>query len=455
MFQQLSDRLHKVIRGVTGQGRLTEKNIEASLREIRIALLEADVALPVLKTFLTQIQEKALGQAVLTSLTPGQEFIKLVHDELVHLMGDDNETLSLNRAPPAVILVAGLQGSGKTTTVAKLAYYLMHSQRKSVLVTSTDIYRPAALEQLSILAKQYQVEHFPSETNQKPIDIVNGAIQDAKNKVVDIVIIDTAGRLHIDEAMMEEIQMIQNVSHPIETLLIVDSMTGQDAIHTATAFNEALSLTGIILTKTDGDAKGGVALSLRMLTQKPIKFIGVGEKIEALEPFHPDRVASRILGMGDIVSLVEEAHTKIDQVQAKKLTKKLMKGRFDLEDFRDQLNQIKNMGGITNIISKLPKFNNLQHNIEGELDQKKWVHMEAIINSMTPKERSFPENIRHSQKCRIAKGSGTSVQAVNQLLKQFLQMQKMIKKMSLGGGMMKKIQSLMQGQGGSFPPFSG
>jgi signal recognition particle subunit SRP54 len=453
MFQQLSERLNKVIKNLTGQGRLTEKNIEDTLRDIRIALLEADVALPVIKQFLEQIHDKAIGKDVIESLNPGQVLVKLVHDELVTIMGEANETLNLRTAPPAIILVAGLQGSGKTTTVAKLARWLKTTQKKSVAVVSTDVYRPAAIDQLATLAKQHDLHHIESHAQEQPVEIAKRAVQAAKNKVVDVLFVDTAGRLHIDEAMMAEIKALHAATQPVETLFVIDSMMGQDAVNTAKAFHEALPLTGIILTKTDGDAKGGAALSVRMITGKPIKFIGTGEKIEALELFHPDRMASRILGMGDIVSLVEEAEQKIDKAKAEKLAKKIHKGHFDLEDFRDQLKQIKSMGGLAGIMGKLPQFNQLQGKIQDQLDDKKWLHMEAIINSMTPKERRFPDNIRHSQKCRIALGSGTSVQAVNQLLKQFLQMQKMMKKMSQGGNMMRRLQGMMGAmQGGQFPP---
>ena len=450
MFQHLSERFNKVIKNLTGQGRLTEKNIQDTLEDIRIALLEADVALPVTKAFIEHIQEKAIGKEVIESLSPGQAFIKLVHDELVTIMGEYNEVLNLKTAPPAVILMAGLQGSGKTTTVAKLAHLLQTQHKKSVLVTSVDIYRPAAITQLETLAKQINVHFHPSKIDERPEAIIQGAIQAAKNRVVDVLIIDTAGRLHIDDVMMSEMKRLHAVANPIETLFVVDSMTGQDAANTAKAFNDALPLTGIILTKTDGDAKGGAALSVRHITGQPIKFIGVGEKIEALEPFYPDRIASRILGMGDIVTLAEEATRKLDQTKAENLAKKIKKGQsFDLEDFRDQLKQIQNMGGITSIMAKLPGMGQLPPNMQNQMDGKKLVEIEAIINSMTPKERRFPDNIRHSQKNRIAKGSGTSVQAINQLLKQFLQMQKMMKKMSQGGGMMKMMRMMQNRLGGN------
>lgn len=450
-FSHLSERLNKVIKNLTGQGRLTKENIQDTLRDIRIALLEADVALPVAVEFIKQIEAKAVGEEVLGSLTPGQVLIKIVHDELVSVMGNTYQELELKAQPPAVILMAGLQGSGKTTTVAKLARLLKLSQKKSVLVASVDVYRPAAIAQLETLANTVGVEFYPSQVNDDPIDIAKGAIQAAKNKVIDVVLIDTAGRLHIDEAMMTEIKRLHEAIHPVETLFVVDSMTGQDAANTAKAFNDALPLTGVILTKADGDARGGAALSIRYITGKPIKFIGVGEKIDALEPFHPDRVASRILGMGDILTLVEEAERNIDKAKAEKLVKKMKRGKtFDLEDFRDQLKQIHNMGGVMGIMSKLPGINQLPQQVKDQMNDKRLVQIEAIINSMTAKERRFPDRIKNSHKRRISSGSGTSIQAINQLLKQFMQMQKMMKKMSKKGGLMK----MMRGMQGKFP-FSG
>lgn len=451
MFNQLSDRLNKVIKNLTGQGRLTEANINDTLRDIRIALLEADVALPVAKAFIEDIRAKAIGKEVLDSLTPGQVLIKIVHDELVSIMGEAYETIDLKAQPPAIILMAGLQGSGKTTTVAKLARWLTEIQKKSVMVTSTDIHRPAAIDQLATLANQLGVAFYPSKPTDDPIVIAQGAIQAAKNNVVDVIIIDTAGRLHIDEEMMAEIKRLHAAINPVETLFVVDSMTGQDAAITAKAFNDALPLTGVILTKTDGDARGGAALSIRYITGKPIKFMGIGEKIDALEPFYPDRVASRILGMGDILTLVEEAERNIDKAKAEKLVKKIKKGKaFDLEDFRDQLKEIHKMGGVMGIMSKLPGINQLPEQVKSQFSDKKLIEIEAIINSMTPKERRFPDSVRNSQKRRIANGSGTSIQSINQLLKQFHQMQKMMKKMSKKGGMMK----MMRGLQGKFP-FSG
>lgn len=447
MFNHLSERLNKVIKNLTGQGRLTEDNIKDTMRDIRIALLEADVALPVAKAFIEDTQAKALGEEVMTSLTPGQVLIKIVHQELVKVMGDYNEGLSLNTQPPAVILMAGLQGSGKTTTTAKLARLLKEDHKKSVMVTSTDVYRPAAIDQLATLAKQLDIAFYPSETSQDPVEITKNALQAAKNQVMDVLIIDTAGRLHIDDEMMAEIKRIHTAANPIETLFVVDSMTGQDAANTAKAFHDALPLTGVVLTKADGDARGGAALSIRHLTGKPIKFIGVGEKIDALEPFHPERIASRILGMGDILSLVEQAERHLDKKEAEKLVKKVKTGRFDLESFREQLKQIHKMGGVMGIMSKLPGVNQLPQTVRDQFNDKKLVQIEAMINSMTKKERRFPDHIKNSHKRRIAAGSGTTIQDVNQLLKQFDQMQKMMKKMSKKGGMMK----LMRGMQGKFP----
>lgn len=453
MFSNLSERLNRVIKNLSGQGRLTEDNIKDTMRDIRMALLEADVALPVVKDFVDLIQSKAIGVEVMNSLTPGQALIKLVRDELVTIMGETCDTLNLNTQAPAIILMAGLQGSGKTTTVAKLARWLQQNNKKSVLVASTDIYRPAAIQQLETLAKSIQVEFYPSNTSQHPVAIAEGAIQAAKSKLIDVVIIDTAGRLHIDDEMMAEITQLHAAINPIETLFVVDSMTGQDAANTAKAFNAALPLTGVVLTKTDGDARGGAALSIRHITGKPIKFMGIGEKIDAIEPFYPDRVASRILGMGDILTLVEEAERNLDRSKAEKLAKKIKKGKvFDLEDFREQLKQITNMGGIMGIMNKLPGINALPKAAKDKINDKSLTEIEAIINSMTPKERRIPALINGSRKRRIAVGSGTDIQAVNRLLKQFTMMQKMMKKMSKQGGLLKLMRS-MQGKmpPGSFP----
>ena len=410
MFTDLSERLTRVIKNLSGRGRLTEDNIKDTLRDIRMALLEADVALPVVKHFVEHIQQKAIGVEVIDSLSPGQALIKLVHNELVIMMGERCDTLNLSTQPPAIILMAGLQGSGKTTTVAKLARWLQENQKKSVLVVSTDIHRPAAIQQLETLAKNINVEFYPSSSTQDPIAIATAAIQFAKTKLIDVVIIDTAGRLHIDDDMMAEITRLHNAVQPIETLFVVDSMTGQDAVNTANAFNTALPLTGIILTKTDGDARGGAALSIRHITGKPIKFMGIGEKIDALEPFHPDRVASRILGMGDILTLVEDAERNLDRTKAEKLAKKIKKGKsFDLEDFRDQLRQITNMGGIMGIMNKLPGINKMPKAATENVNDKSLSEIEAIINSMTPKERRLPVVINGSRKRRIALGSGTDI----------------------------------------------
>lgn len=457
MFNQLSDRLNSVIKNLSGQGRITESNVQDTLRDIRVALLEADVALPVAKEFIDSIKEKAVGTEVLQSLKPGQVLIKLVHDELIRVMGEANETLDLRQQPPAVILMAGLQGSGKTTTVAKLARWLKQNQKKSVMVASADVYRPAAIDQLQTLAKTVEVSFFPTNPSQNPIEIAHAAIQAAKQQVMDVLILDTAGRLHIDEEMMTEIKQLHAAINPIETLFVVDSMTGQDAANTAKAFHDALPLTGVVLTKADGDARGGAALSIRQITGKPIKFIGVGEKVDALEPFHPDRIASRILGMGDVLSLVEDVERNLDKAKAEKLVKKIKKGKsFNLEDFRDQLKQIHNMGGMMGIMSKLPGINQLPDSVKDQVNDKKLIQTEAIINSMTTKERRFPDHIKNSHKRRIAAGSGTSIQAVNQLLKQFTQMQKMMKKISQKGGMMKMMRGLQGkfpfGNGGGMPP---
>lgn len=456
MFSQLTDRITKVIKNISGKGKLTEENIKDALREVRMALLEADVALPVIKQFLEEIQATALGQEVLTSLDPGQVFVKIVHDELIKVMGEINESLNLNAQPPVIILMAGLQGSGKTTTAAKLAKWLKDNQKKSVMLASTDIYRPAAIHQLETLSKQIEVSFFPSDISQKPVDIAKEAVRAAKQQVVDVLILDTAGRLHIDDDMMAEIKAIHAVTMPVETLFVVDSMTGQDAANTAKAFNTALPLTGVILTKADGDARGGAALSIRYITDKPIKFIGVGEKIEALQPFYPDRIASRILGMGDILTLVEEAKTKIDEKEAKKMAKKMQKGHFDLEDYRNQLSQMGKMGGVASLMDKLPGMGALPSGMKDKVNDKMFVQIGAIIDSMTRKERRYPDIIRGSRKRRIAMGSGTQIQDVNRVLKQFYQMQKMMKKMSSKGGMLKMMRNLKNIlPAGSLPPMDG
>ncbi len=450
MFENLSDRLSRTLKNISGRGRLTEDNIKETLREVRMALLEADVALPVVREFVNSVKERAVGQEVSKSLSPGQAFIKIVQAELERAMGESNEALDLAATPPAVIMMAGLQGAGKTTSVAKLSKLLRERHKKSVLVVSADVYRPAAIKQLETLAQEVEVEFFPSDVSQKPVDIANAAIAHAKLKFIDVVIVDTAGRLHVDEAMMDEIKDLHSAVNPVETLFVVDAMTGQDAANTAKSFNEALPLTGVVLTKVDGDARGGAALSIRNITGKPIKFLGVGEKTDALEPFHPDRIASRILGMGDVLSLIEEVERGVDKDKAMKLASKVKKGGgFDLEDFRDQLQQMNNMGGMMNMIEKLPGVGQLPPEALSQVqDGKMTGQMEAIINSMTPAERQRPDIIKGSRKRRIANGSGTQIQDVNRLLKQFTQMQKMMKKMSGKGGMKK----MMRGMGGMLPP---
>ncbi|PCH65373.1 MAG: signal recognition particle protein [Gammaproteobacteria bacterium] len=448
MFDSLSERLGSTLQKLRGQGRITEDNVKETLREVRMALLEADVALVVVREFIDRVKQRAMGQDVLRSLTPGQALVKVVNDELVAVMGEANESLNLNAQPPAVILMAGLQGAGKTTSVAKLARWLKERERKSVMVASADVYRPAAIQQLQTLASEVDVSFFPSQSDQNPVDIAKAAVAQAKLQFIDVVIIDTAGRLHIDDDMMDEIKQIHAAINPVETLFTVDSMTGQDAAITAKAFNDALPLTGVILTKTDGDARGGAALSIRHITGKPIKFMGVGEKTDALEPFHPDRVVSRILGMGDVLSLVEDVQRNVDKGAAEKLASKLKKGKgFDLEDFRDQLRQMGKMGGMTSMLEKMPGMANIPAAAKQQVNDKELNKLEAIINSMTQKERKRPDIIKGSRKKRIAAGSGTQIQDVNRLLKQFTQMQKMMKKMSQKGGLAK----MMRGLGGRFP----
>jgi len=434
MFENLTGRLQTTLKHLRGEARLTEANIGDALREVRMALLEADVALPVVKTFIDAVRAKAVGQEVLTSLTPGQAVVKVVYDELVALMGEKNERLDLATRPPAVVLMAGLQGSGKTTSAAKLARYLHEREKKSVLLVSTDVYRPAAIDQLQKLAPQVGAAFFPSKPDEKPVDIARAALAQARVASADVLIVDTAGRLHVDAAMMDEIRALHAALDPVETLFVVDSMTGQDAVNTAKAFGETLPLTGVILTKTDGDARGGAALSVRQITGKPIKFLGIGEKTDALEPFYPDRLASRILGMGDVLSLVEQAQRSVDQDKAQQLAKKISKGGgFDLDDFRDQLLQMEKMGGMASLVDKLPglgKMPDAEQLSQGEKQMRRTV---AIINSMTPHERHHPDIIRGSRKRRIAAGSGTQVQDVNRLLKQFVEMQAMMKRFGKGG----------------------
>ena len=448
MFESLSERLGRTVKQLRGQGRLSEDNIKDTMREVRMALLEADVALPVVKTFIEKVREKALGQEVIGSLSPGQALIKVVNDELVALMGENTAALNLAAQPPAVVLMAGLQGAGKTTTVGKLARLLKEREKKKVMVVSCDVYRPAAIKQLETLAESIDVLFHPSTAVDTVNGIANGALEAAKRQMVDVLLVDTAGRLAIDDEMMAEIKSLHQTVKPIETLFVVDAMTGQDAANTAKAFGDALPLTGVVLTKTDGDARGGAALSVRMVTGKPIKFIGSGEKTDALEAFHPDRVASRILGMGDVVSLVEEVTAKVDHTKAEKLAKKIKRGKgFDLVDMRDQLEQMANMGGMAALIDKLPGAADLPDSVKNKANDKEFVRMIALINSMTPQERKHPAIIKGSRRKRIAAGSGCQVQDVNKLLKQHMQMAKMMKKMK-GGGMAK----MMRGMKGQMPP---
>ena len=451
MFQSLSDRLSQSLRNVSGKARLTEENIQDTLREVRMALLEADVALPVVKDFVESVKQRALGQEVMKSLSPGQAFLKIVQSELEAVMGSANEGLNLATQPPAIIMMAGLQGAGKTTTVAKLAKLLKERDKKKVTVVSADVYRPAAITQLETLAAEVGVEFFPSNPEQKPVDIARAAVEHARIQFSDVLIVDTAGRLAIDQAMMDEIAQLHAAINPVETLFVVDAMTGQDAANTAKAFGETRPLPGVILTKVDADTRGGAALSVRSVTGKPIKFLGVGERTAALDPFYPDRLASRILGMGDMLSLIEEAEQKVDKQKAERLARKVKKGqRFDLEDFRDQLQQMNNMGGITNMLDKMPGMGNVAQMAQQNLDVKMFARMEAMINSMTPDERRRPELIQGSRKRRITQGSGTQVQDLNRLLKQHKQMQKMMKKMK-GGGMQKMMRGL-GGLGGAGGP---
>ena len=451
VFENLSERLQRTLKSIRGQGRLTEENVKDALREVRRALLEADVALEVIKLFVERVQVRAVGQEVSLSLTPGQAFIKIVKDELTAVMGEANDGLKLNVAPPAVILMAGLQGAGKTTTVGKLARYLKEREKKKVLVVSADIYRPAAISQLQTVAQQVGASFFPSTAQQKPVDIALAALDAARKQFYDVLIVDTAGRLHIDTDMMEEVKAIHAAINPVETLFVVDAMTGQDAARTAKAFNEALPLTGVILTKTDGDARGGAALSLRELTGKPIKFLGAGEKLDALEPFHPERMASRILGMGDVLSLIEQVEQKVDRVEAEKLAKRLQEGDgFTFEDFKSQLQQIQKMGGVFSLLDKLPGMSGMAQKVDAAQGEKQFKRIEAMINSMTMQERRHPSIIKGSRKRRIALGSGTSVQELNRLIKQFEEMQKMMKSMKKGG-MKNMMRSMAGGMAGKMP----
>jgi signal recognition particle subunit SRP54 len=444
MFDNLTDRLSDTLKKLKGQGRLTEDNIRETLREVRMALLEADVALPVVTDFIEQVKIGALGQEVQSSLTPGQAMIKLVQAELIKVMGAANETLNLKAQPPAVILMAGLQGAGKTTTVAKLGRWLQENQKKKVGVVSVDVYRPAAIKQLEVLATDTSLDFFGSDISQQPVDIAKAAIAAAKKKFLDVIIIDTAGRLHIDDEMMDEIKALHAAIKPIETLFVVDSMTGQDAAITAKAFNDALPLTGVILTKADGDARGGAALSIRQITGKPIKFIGVGEKVSALEPFYPDRIASRILGMGDILGWIEEIEKKVDKEKAEKFAEKMKKGKgFDMEDLREQLQQMQSMGGIGAMMEKMPGMNKVPQEVKEKMNDRMLARQIAVINSMTMQERRYPDLIKGNRKKRIAAGCGQELQDVNRILKQHLMMQKAMKKMKNGNmaNMMRGLKS--------------
>jgi signal recognition particle subunit SRP54 len=448
MFQNLGERLTRTLQQLRGQGRISEDNVRDTLREVRMALLEADVALPVVKQFIEDIRGRAVGAEVMQSLTPGQALIKIVHEELVKVLGAEHAALNLRAQPPAIILMAGLQGSGKTTSTGKLAKWVKEQLHKRILVTSTDVYRPAALQQLQTLAGQVGVDCFPAAAGQSPLEIATAAHQHAKLQQHDVLIVDTAGRLAIDAAMMDEIRALHAALDPVETLFVVDSMTGQDAANTAKAFGDALPLTGVILTKADGDARGGAALSVRQVTGRPIKFIGVSEKLDGLQPFHPERIASRILGMGDVLSLVEEASRKVDRRQAEQMAGKLARGKgFDLEDLRAQLQQMLEMGGLSKLLEQLPGAGQLPAAVKAQVNDRDLKRQIAIIGSMTPQERRFPDLIRASRKRRIAAGSGTQVQDVNRLLRQHEDMQRMMKQFSKGG-----LGRMFKAMKGRLPP---
>lgn len=450
LFENLGGRLGDSLRRIAGKAQLSEDNIRETLRDVRMALLEADVALPVVKEFIDRVRSRALGMQIGKGLNPGQQFLKLVQDELVHLMGDANSGLNLAVRPPAVILMAGLQGAGKTTSVAKLARYLVEREKKKVLVVSADVYRPAAIQQLATLAQEVGVGCVASSAAESPLAIAERAVTEARRGFADVLIVDTAGRLHIDAELMDEIRALSAALNPAETLFVIDAMIGQDAVNTARAFNEALPLTGVILTKVDGDARGGAALSVRQVTGKPIKFMGVGEKTDALEPFHPERIASRILGMGDVLSLIEEVERKVDRAKAEKLARKVEKGKtFDLEDLRDQLQQMQNLGGMTGLLDKLPGMGNMAKMVEQNNVTAQFRTMQVIIDSMTPAERADPEILNGSRKRRITQGSGTSIQDLNRLLKQHKQMAKTMKKMKGKnlGRMMRGLEGMLGGQG--------
>lgn len=455
MFESLSQRLSSTVERLRGRGRLTEANIREALREVRVALLEADVALPVVQALIQRLRVRAIGQEVLKSLTPGQSLIKVVRDELTAVMGTANSELNLSVAAPAVVLMAGLQGAGKTTTTAKLARLLRDKHKKKVMVVSCDVYRPAAIEQLRTLAGQVDVLFHPASTDDQPVDIARSALDAARRAFADVLLVDTAGRLHIDEAMMAEISALHEALDPVETLFVVDAMTGQDAATTAKAFADALPLTGVVLTKVDGDARGGAALSVRYVTGRPIKFIGAGEKTDALEPFHPDRIAQRILGMGDVLSLVEQVEQQVDHDKARKLAEKVSKGkRFNMNDMRDQLEQMLNMGGMSAMLDKLPGAAGLSEQVKSQVNDGQLNQMIAIINSMTHQERRHPALLKGSRRARVARGSGTAPADVNRVLKQYMQMEKMMSKMGRGGmrGMMRQMQGALGNMGGGFRP---
>lgn len=458
MFDNLTARLNRTLKNIKGQGRITEDNIKDTLREVRMALLEADVALPVVKSFTQRVKERALGQEVSLSLTPGQEFIQGVYAQLVETMGGQTAELNLAHQPPAIILLAGLQGAGKTTSAAKLALYIKERLKKSVAMVSVDTYRPAAIEQLATLGKEVGVEVIPTDASKSPQILAKEALDYAKKKIFDVLIVDTAGRLAVDDVMMQEVKELHSILDPIETMFVVDAMTGQDAANTAKAFADALPLTGVILTKADGDARGGAALSVREITGKPIKFIGMGEKVAALEPFHPDRIASRILDMGDLLSLIEELQRNTDETKTKAMADKIKSGKgFTLEDFASQLQEMKKMGGMTSLLDKLPGMGGMADKIKSQVNDKSIAHLEAIINSMTPKERRKPEIIKGSRKRRIAAGAGVQIYEVNQLLKQFDTMQRMMKKMGKGGvrKMAGAMRGMMGAMGGGMPGLGG
>ena len=451
MFENLTERMSAALRGLSGKARLTEDNIGEALTEVRNSLIDGDVAFSVVDDFVLRVKQKSIGLAVSQALDPGQQFIKLVQSELTDLLGGGSTRLDLGRGSPSIILLAGLQGVGKTTTAAKLARFIKSEEKKRVSLVSADVYRPAAIDQLSTLASEVEVDFIQSDPSQAPLKIVSEAVEQAKKNVSDVLIVDTAGRLSVDDEMMEEIRSLQNAIQPDETLFVVDAMTGQDAAVSAQAFSAVLDLSGVILTKADGDSRGGAALSVKAICGQPIKFLGLGEKLDALEVFHPDRLASRILGMGDVLSLIEQAEKKVDKAKAEKFAQKLKKGnRFDLEDFKDQLDQMANMGGIESMLDKMPGMGKLPPAAQASLDSGLFNMMSVIIDSMTKQERQFPDLISGSRKQRIAKGSGKQIQDVNRLMKQFKQAQKMMKKVSKKGGM----QKMMRGLGGlQSPPF--